>query len=186
VAVGARGSGMENHSRVIFGALGMSFDDIRPVYLGFGPGSQAVREGKADAQLQCCLPNTPMTRLSELTEVRAVNMDAHLDMIMEVGGTYGRTTLARGAFKGHDQDMASLSILQGWMASPKLEEETAYIFAKVFLENIDDMVKKTPLYEAVQPMLAEAREKNSLEPVEIGAPMHPGAARAFKEAGIIR
>lgn len=186
VAVGARGSGMENHARVILKSIGMTFKDIKPVYLSFGPGSRAVKDGKADAQLQCCIPNGAMTQLSELSKVRAVTMDKHLDKIVAAAGTYGTTTLQKGAFKGHARDIKSISILQGWMGSPKLADETAYIFAKAVIENIDAMAKKMPQFASVKPMLAEAKSKNSLTPIEIGAPMHPGSIRALKEAGIIK
>lgn len=186
IAVGARGSGMENHAKVLLQGIGFSFKDIRPVYLSFGPGARAVKDGKADAQLQCCLPNGAMTELSELSKVRAVNMDKHLDKLVAASGTYGKLVMEKGAFKGHDMDMAAISILQGWMGTAKLSDEVAYIFAISILKNVDAMAKKMPQFASIKPMLAEAKAKNSATPVEIGAPMHPGAIRALKEAGILK
>lgn len=186
IAVGGKGSGMEAHARVVLGAIGMTFDDIRPVYLAFGPGAQAVREGKADAQLQCCMPQPSLTELSELAKVRSVAVSAdHIKKIVEGDGVYADGVLAKGAFKGHEQDVRTIEILNGFIGAPALEENTAYLIAKTFLENIDSMADKSPQFRSVIRLIAEAKQKG-VKLLEMGAPLHPGSLRAFREAGISR
>jgi TRAP transporter TAXI family solute receptor len=186
VSVGARNSGMENHARVILRSIGMSFDDIKPLYLSFGPGGRAVKDGKADVQLQCCIPNGAMTELSELAKVRAVPMGKYKNIIIQKAGTYGDGVLPKGAFRGHDADMPSITIVQGWMASPTLSNEAAYLFAKTVLSNLDSMAKKTALFNTAKPMIENLRAAQSFDALGIGAPLHPGAARAFREAGLLK
>jgi TRAP transporter TAXI family solute receptor len=186
ISVGARNSGMDNHARIMLKALGITYDDIKPLYLSFGPGGRAVKDGKAEAQLQCCLPNGGMTELSELAKVRAVSFGNKLDTIKTAVTTYGVTTLEKGAFKGQDQDMPSISILQGWMATDKLPDETAYIFAKIVIANLDQMAKKAAQFSSVKQLLDKAKAENDVKHLEMGAPMHPGALKAFKEAGILK
>ncbi|MGE3644571.1 MAG: TAXI family TRAP transporter solute-binding subunit [Beijerinckiaceae bacterium] len=186
VSVGARNSGMENHAHTILDGLGMTFKDIKPVYLSFGPGGRAVKDGKADTQLQCCLPNGAMTELSELRAVRVVPMDKDLPKIMAKYATYGKTVLKKGTFKGHDKDEPVLGIVQGWMGSSTLSEETAYVFASTLLKHFDEMTKKMPQFASGKDMIMEAKAKNSTAPVEVGAKMHPGSIRALKEAGILK
>ncbi|MGD9713533.1 MAG: TAXI family TRAP transporter solute-binding subunit [Thermomicrobiales bacterium] len=186
ISVGARNSGMDNHARVLLQTLGLSYDDIKPMYLSFGPGGRAVKDGKAEAQLQCCLPNGGMTELSELSKVRAVSYGDKLDKITKAVSTYGVTTLKKGAFKGHDKDIPSISILQGWMATESLPEETAYIFAKIVIANLDQMAKKALQFASVKQLIEKAKAENSVKHLEMGAPLHPGALKAFKEAGILK
>src|ERR1043166_7950969 len=50
VAIGVKGSGMEQHAHTIFGVLGMPFDSFRPVYMGFAEGADALIAGEIDAQ----------------------------------------------------------------------------------------------------------------------------------------
>lgn len=183
VAVGARGSGMENHTRLIFAAMGMSFDDIKPIYLSFGPGGRAVKDGKADAQFQCCVPNPAMTELSELADVRAVALGAMKDEILSVP-VYGETTLRAGAFKGHDKDIPAIADVNGWYAHKSLSNDIAYLFAKTVLDNYKEFAKKMPQFASVAEVLDAAR-KQGVKALEIGAPLHPGALRAYKEAGIL-
>ena len=65
LVVGPQMSGMAQHARVILGALGLTFDDITPLYLDFAAGAEALVRGEADAQLQCPIPNKVMTALAE-------------------------------------------------------------------------------------------------------------------------
>ena len=184
VAVGARGSGMENHTRNIFAAMGMSFDDIKPIYLSFGPGARAVKDGKADAQFQCCAPNPALTELSELSKVRAVGLGSMKSKIMAVP-VYGETTLKAGAFKGHDHDIPAIADVNGWYADKSLSSDIAYLYAKTIIENYKTFAKKMPQFATVAQVLDDAK-KRGIKALEIGAPLHPGAIRAYKEAGILK
>jgi TRAP transporter TAXI family solute receptor len=186
VAVGAKGSGMEAHARVILGSVGLKFDDIRPVFLAFGPGAQAVREGKADAQLQCCIPQPSFTELTELAKARMVGVSAdHMKRIVSGEGVYADGVMPKGAFKGHDRDARVIEILNGYIGTSALPENTAYLIAKTFIENLDNMAAKSPQYRSVIRLVAEARQKGG-KVLEMGAPLHPGSLRAFKEAGILK
>ena len=125
VAVGAKGSGMEAHARVILGSIGWSFEDIRPVYLTFGPGAQAVRDGKADAQLQCCIPQPSLTELTELAKARMVDVAAdQMKKIVGGEGVYADGVLTKGAFKGHDRDARVIEILNGYIGTSTSPDET--------------------------------------------------------------
>lgn len=186
IAVGAKGSGMEAHARQILTSIGWSFDDIRPVYQAFGPGAASVREGKADAQLQCCIPNAGLTELTELAKTRVLSTQPQmLDKIIATSGVYAHGVLKKGAMRGHDADLPVISILNGWMGVEALPEETAYIIAKTMIENIDDMTQKSPQYESVKDLIRDAPTKGA-KSLEMGAPLHPGTLRAFKEAGIVK
>lgn len=184
VAVGARGSGMENHTRIIFSAMGMSFKDIKPIYLSFRPGARAVKDGKADAQFQCCAPNPALTELSELSKVRAVPLGPMTDKIMAVP-VYGRTMLRAGAFKGHDKDIPAIADVNAWYAHRSLNNDIAYLYAQTIIEGYETFAKKMPQFSTVA-QIHDAARKDGVKALEIGAPLHPGAARAYKEAGIIK
>lgn len=184
LAVGAKGSGMENHSKLILAALGWTFKDIKPVYLSFRPGSRAVKDGKADAQLQCCVPNPAMTELSELSKVRAVSLDTAIDKIV-TNPVYGKATLPKGAFRGHDKDMVAIADVNGWMAHKGLPDDVAYLVAKTLIENVDAFAKKMPQFASIKPLFERAKTEGA-SALEVAAPLHPGAVRAFKEAGILK
>jgi TRAP-type uncharacterized transport system substrate-binding protein len=164
----------------------LTFDDIRPVYQAFGPGATSVREGKADLQLQCCIPNPGLTELSELSKTRIVATSPQmLDKIIDTTGVYAHGVLKKGAIRGHDVDLPVVNILNGWMGVAALPEETAYLIARTMIRNIDIMAEKAPQYETVKELFEDAKTAGP-KVLEIGAPLHPGSLRAFKEAGILK
>ena len=186
LAVGARGSGMENHSRKILKGVGMTFKDIKPVYLSFGPGGRAVREGKADAQLQCCWPNKGLTELTELADVRAVRIPKNqLDAITNPAPAYWQMVLPKGAFKGHKENINTIRITNGWMVLRDSDPQISYAIAKTVIAKYKEMAKKARHYASIEQLFKAARTEGA-KALEVGAPLHPGALRAFKEAGIIK
>jgi TRAP transporter TAXI family solute receptor len=72
IAVGVKGSGMEQHVHTIFDVLGISFDSFTPVYLSFDEGANRLIAGDIDAQFQPPIPNRVMTDLSQRADVRVV------------------------------------------------------------------------------------------------------------------
>ena len=187
IAVGAKGSGMEQHARTVLGSIGLTFNDITPVYLAFGPGSAAVREGTADAQLQCCIPNAGLTELTELSKTRVVSLTPEqMAKVMASEGVYDDGVLKKGAIRHLANDTPSLSILNGWIGMASMSEDTAYMLAKIFIEQLDEIAKKAPQYVSVREEMFAKAQTRGASALEAGAPLHPGAARAFKEAGILK
>jgi len=187
IAVGAKGSGMEQHARVVLGTLGITFKDFTPVYLAFGPGAAAVREGKADVQLQCCIPNAGLTQLTENSQARVIGITREqIAKIASGEGVYADGVLRKGALKNHNEDAPVLSILNGWIGMASLPEETAYSIAKVFAANLDAIAKKAPQYASVRQEMYARIAAQGAGAIETGAPLHPGALRAFREAGVLK
>ena len=186
LAIGARGSGMEAHARKILGALGINKGDFKSIYASFGPGGRAVREGKADVQFQCCPPNKGLTELTELANVRHVALpQAQLDKVTNSTSAYSQIMVKKGVFKGLSQDINTIRLGIGWMVLRDSDPQVAYVVAKTMIAHYKEMSKKARHYESIGPVYAAAR-KLGVSALEVGAPMHPGAIRAFKEAGILK
>jgi TRAP transporter TAXI family solute receptor len=104
------------------------------------------------------------------TKVRLLSMsDA------EVAAT-GRTRLVipAGTYPGIDTDVVTTSLPVGTYTTSEMDEATAYQLTKSFWERKGDMAKANPWWTGVTPVLLET----------LGAPLHPGALKYYKEAGI--
>jgi TRAP transporter TAXI family solute receptor len=186
IAVGPRSSGMEQHARQVLKSLGWDFDDIRPVYLAFQPGGEAMRAGRADAQLQCCIPNAGFTELATLAKLRVVEFsEPQLSKIVAESPDYGVTLLKKGTFPGHEEDTPTLALSNGFITHARADEQTIYMMTKVMLAKLKEMAEKSPQFATVEALLDEAKAKGE-KPLEVSAPLHPGAVRALKEAGILK
>src|SRR5262245_28272162 len=124
IAVGPRTSGMVQHAHCIFGALGMSFSDITPVYLDFAAGAQALAAGEIDAQFQCPIPNAVMTSLAEQTAVRVLPYEAQqLETVLQAIPYYRRTVMRRGAIRGLDANLPQLAVINVLVTHPRAPTE---------------------------------------------------------------
>ena len=187
IAVGGRGSGMEQHSIKLLGTLGISMKDIKPAYLGFGGGGAALREGRIAAQIQCCYPNRGLTELTQLKKSSIVPFSrGQIDkLIARWPAVYSNGVVPKGAIKGHDKDLDSVWIANSFFTHRNTPEAAVYLLAKTLIAKLADLRKKSPHFDTVKMSLDMAR-KGGRKVLETAAPLHPGAVRALKEAGIIK
>lgn len=104
------------------------------------------------------------------TKVRLLSMtDA------QVAAT-GRTRLVipAGTYPGIDTDVVTTSLPVGTYTTSEMDEATAYQLTKSFWERKGDMAKANPWWNGVTAAMLET----------LGAPLHPGALKYYKEAGI--
>ena len=99
-----------------------------------------------------------------------------LSMTDEQVAATGRTRLVipAGTYPGIDEDTVTTSLPVGTYTTSDMDEDTAYQLTKTFWERKGDMAKANPWWVGVTPVLLET----------LGAPLHPGALKYYKEAGI--
>ncbi len=187
VAIGSKGTGMEQHSLRLLNTLGLGIKGIKPVYLGFRGGGAALREGRVDAQIQCCYPNSGLIELTQLKKTRVVQLSGsqRSKLFSKWPNIYSPFVIPKGAFKGVDVDVPGVSLRNGFITHANTDASVVYIFVKTLLEKREALRKKTPHYDALASFLDAAR-KQGRKALEINAPLHPGAVRAFKETGILK
>src|SRR6266702_708174 len=112
VALGIRTSGMVQHAHSIFGALGLSFSGLSPVYLDFAAGADALAAGEVDAQFQCPIPNKVMTDLAARVALRVIPYrPGEIETVMRAVPDYRATVMRRHAIRGLDEDMAQIAVV---------------------------------------------------------------------------
>ncbi len=78
-----------------------------------------------------------------------------------------------GTYPGVDSDTATTTLPVGAYTTSATDNDTAYALTKAFWEGKDGMAKTSPWWNAI----------TFGELATLGAPLHPGAARYYKEAG---
>ena len=183
IALGPEGSGMAQHSEVIFKLLGISFASFTPVYLGFPEGAEALITGQVDAQWQRPIPNRVVTELSERADVRVVPYAAaDLEKIISQVPFYRRVTIEKGAFRGVTEDSPQVAVVNVIVTHENISEQAVYEIAKTIAENLDRLPARNPLFNGLRDLFEPLR---SLGPAAFefgGVPLHSGAIRAYREA----
>lgn len=186
VAVGTEKSGMAQHARTIFGALGLSFADFKPLFLGFSAGADALASGETDAQLQCPIPNKVMTDLAQRIGVRVLQFGPdQLDQVLKAAPDYRSTVMRQGLFRGLDADVPQLAVVNVLVTHARNDEETVHAVARAIVSGAKELGRLNPLFEGItdlfRPLLSEGSKALEFG----GVALHPGALRAYREAGLL-
>jgi len=186
VAIGVRDAGMVQHIHMIFGALGIGFDEFDPVYAGFEAGADALVAGAVDAQWQCPIPNRVMTDLADRFDVRVLDYPpGRLATVLSEIGFYRAATMQAGAFRGLDRDTEQVGVLNVIVTHERAPDAMIEQVVTAMVNNAGGLGGSLPLYRGLGELFAELgqRGREVLEPG--GVPLHPGAVAAYRKAGLL-
>jgi len=186
VAVGLEHSGMTQHVRVMFDALGMSFDDIEPVWLGFADGADALVAGDVDAQFQCPIPNAVMTDLSRRADIAVVPLtDGQISRLLDAVPYYRHVTMQAGALRGLDADCDQIGVLNVLVTHARADRDMVQYVAHSQCENALELEALNPLFRGLS-TLFEPLQRDGADAMEHGGvALHDGALAAYREAGYL-
>ena len=187
VAVGPKGSGMEQHIHTIFGVLGISFDSFTPVHMGFADGAGALIAGAIDAQFQPPIPNRVMTDLSQRADVRVIPYaPGQLEKVLAEVPFYRGVTMEKNVFRGVVEDSAQLAVVNVLVTHERVSEPIVHDMAKAIVDNLNALPAMNPLFKGLKNLFEPLRTKSAAAFEFGGVEVHPGAARAYREAGYLR
>ncbi|MGR3503208.1 TAXI family TRAP transporter solute-binding subunit [Pseudaestuariivita sp.] len=180
VNVGNPGSGQRATMEVVMEAFGIGMGDLA-LATEF-KGSEMAKElcdGNIDAMIYTI--GHPAAAIKEATttcDARLVSVTgAPIDQLVADNPFYRVATIPGGMYKGTDGDTTTFGVGATFVTSANIPEETVYVVAKAVMENIDDFRNLHPAFANLDPA---QMVKDGLS-----APLHDGAARAYKELGLI-
>ena len=182
VVFGGESSGMAQHAKTIFAALGLS---VQPIFLDFAPGGDAVMQGAADAQLQCPIPNPVMTGLAARYAVRVLPYEpAQLERVLAAVPFYRRTVMRKGALRGIAEDVAQIAVLNLLATHARVADPVVTALARAVSAGADELAALNPLFIGLGELFAQLRSDGAAA-FEKHVPLHPGAAAAYRARGLL-
>jgi uncharacterized protein len=184
IIIGAKGSGMEQHAHTIFGELGISFDSFTPVHMGFAEGADALISGSIDAQFQPPIPNRVMSELSQRADIRVVPYaQGEIEKVLAAVPFYRGVTMEKGVFRGVDEDTAQVGVVNVLVTHERIPEAVVYDMATVIANNLDTLPQMNPLFKGIKNLFEPLRTRGAAAFEFGGVTLHPGALRAYGDAG---
>ena len=177
LSVGAPASGTELNARAIFGAMGMSYDDLGKVeYLPFAESVELIKNRQLDGTLQSAgLGVASIRDLSSSIPITVVAVPA--SVAEKLGAPYIATTIPAGTYDGQDEDVPTVAVSNYLVTSSDVSDEIAYEMTKVLFENLSTL-------EASHKAASLIKLANALDGMPI--PLHPGAEKYYREQGILK
>ncbi|HEX5515056.1 MAG TPA: TAXI family TRAP transporter solute-binding subunit [Gammaproteobacteria bacterium] len=178
VSVGAPKSGTELNARAILAAAGLSYDDLgRVEFMPFGESVELVKNRQLDATLQSAgLGQAAIRDLASMMPITFVEVPA--DVVAKIGSpAYQSSVIPAGTYDGQDKAVATVAITNILVTHEGVSDEVAYQMAKLLFDNLDRMANA---HSAAKQISLENATKG------LPIPLHPGAERFYKEAGVLK
>ncbi len=178
-SLGAAGSTTIDEAEHHLNAVGLSLEDVRAEYMDVASSADAIQNRQLDGVwVMAGIPNAGVTQI-------LTGSDAHLlpvpeELVLELQKTwpwYAPYIIPAGTYAGQEEDVPTSAVKLTLFVTADVKEETVYEMAKVFWENWDRLTENFPALKAADP--ADACEALA------GVPVHAGAARYYREIGLM-
>ena len=178
IAVGPAGSGTVGLSEKVFAAAGLDINkDIQPQSDSFGDAATKMQDGHIDAA--CNVLAVPAAAIQEMTtsmQLAYIDIsDEILAAIQKEAPYFTRLVIPAGTYNGQTDPINTITCKAVLYCSKDLDEETVYQITKAFYESGDEIA-------AAHATGKEVKLEGCLNGVT--TPIHPGAAKYYKEKGI--
>ena len=180
VNVGNPGSGQRGTMEVLMEAMGWTMDDFAVASeLQAAEQSQALCDNNIDAMIYTV--GHPSGSIQEATTacdsvLVTVDNDA-VTQLVEDNSFYRTATIPGGMYRGTDADVMTFGVGATFVTSADVPEDVVYTVVSAVFENLDQFKSLHPAFANLD---AATMANDSLS-----APLHPGAERYFREAGLI-
>jgi TRAP transporter TAXI family solute receptor len=175
LSVGAPKSGTELNTRAILKAAGMSYASVRKVeYLPFAESVDLMRSRRLAATLQSAgLGVASLRELSNTMDVTVVSVPKAI--VDRMGSPFMAAKIPANTYKGQEQDIETASVPNYLVTHAGVPDEVVYQMTRLVFEQQAQLA-------AAHAAGKEIKLENALAGVPI--PLHPGAARYYKEKGL--
>jgi hypothetical protein len=181
VNVGNPGSGQRGTMEVLMEKLGWTMDDFKLASeLKPAEQSQALCDNKIDAFVYTVgHPNGSIKEATTSCDAVIVNVTGPaVDALVADNPYYRYATIPGGMYRGTDEDAKTFGVGATFVTSAKVPDNVIYVVVQAVFENFDDFKKLHPAFSVLK--------KEEMVKDGLSAPLHDGAAKYYKEVGLIQ
>jgi hypothetical protein len=178
ISVGAPKSGTELNARAIFKAAGMSYEDLGKVeFLPYAESVELIKNRQLDATLQSS--GLGMAAIRDLATTMPVTFVAiPAEVVAKIGSpAYQAGVIPANTYEGQTADVPTVAITNILVTHSKVSDEVAYQMTKLMFDNLERLATA---HSAAKDIKLETATQN------LPIPLHPGAERFYKEAGVLK
>ena len=178
--IGNPGSGQRGTTEVLMEGYGMSTDDFAvATELTSTEQSQALCDGKIDAYgYTVGVPNAGVSVATDGCGASIANLTGDVEKKLVADNPfYAFATIPAGTYKTTGEDVTTFGVMATFVSHENVAEDVVYEVVRAVMENIDDFRSLHPAFANLDPakMITDG----------LSAPLHPGAAKYYKEKGLM-
>ncbi|MEO1543470.1 MAG: TAXI family TRAP transporter solute-binding subunit [Pseudomonadota bacterium] len=179
VSLDEPGSGTFVDANLILEAYGLSIDDVKAEALKGNAASEALRNGKIDAFFVVAgYPTGGIVELASAADITLVPIAGDgAEALTSEFGFFAQSDIPAGTYEGIGA-VSTVSVGAQWFTSANEEEELIYNITKALWND-----ESRRLLDVGHAKGASITTDTAL--AGVGVPLHPGAERFYREAGLL-
>ncbi len=170
---GAKGSIAERVTAEALETLGIAHE-VQIMDMSAGAAAPALKAKQvAGFAIAGPYPLKEVADLAATTPIMLLSMpQPQLRRVLRADDSLATEPVPKGTYPGLDEDVTALALPGAVYTTTRMSEDVAYAITKAFWTSRDAIVKKNPPWQAA----------NAAALATLGAELHPGALRYYKEA----
>lgn len=180
INIGNPGSGQRGTMEVLMGALGWDKSSFKLASeLKASEQSKALCDNKIDAMVYTVgHPSGSIKEATTTCDSVLVNITGSaVEKLIDDNDFYRSATIPGGMYRGNDADTKTFGVGATFVTSTATPDHVIYTVVKSVFENFDAFKKLHPAFSNLK--------KSEMVKDGLSAPLHPGAAKYYKEAGLL-
>lgn len=178
ISVGAPKSGTQLNSKKILEAAGIKYEDFSKVeYLSYAESVELMKNRQLDVTLLSS--GAGVAALRDLaTSQKVVFLTIPAEIIAKIDDpAYQAGIIPANTYEGQAEDVSTIIVQNFLVTREGVSTDTVYKMTKSMFENLDEMVSAHAAAKAI-------KVENAIK--SLPAPLHPGAAKYYKEIGLLK
>lgn len=180
VNIGNPGSGQRGTMEVVMEAMGWTMDDFAlATELKAAEQSAALCDNQIDAMVYTV--GHPSGSIQEATtacdSVLVEVSGPVIEALIAENSFYRTAVIPGGMYRGNDNDVMTFGVGATLVSSADVSDDVVYVLVKAVFENFDD-------FRGLHPAFANLVAAD-MATAGLSAPLHAGAERYYREAGLI-
>ena len=179
-AAARRVSGQRATAEVLMDEMGWTLDKFSlAAEIKAAEQSQALCDGNIDAFFYTVgHPSGAIKEATTSCDSVLVNVDnAATQKLIDENPYYRKAVIPGGMYRGSDDDVTTFGVAATFVSSTDVPDDVVYAVVKAVFENFDSFKRLHPAFANLN--------KEEMVSDALSAPLHPGAAKYYKEAGLI-
>jgi TRAP transporter TAXI family solute receptor len=157
---------------------GLSYKDVKVSFGSYTDSVAQMQDGHAQVfTLGTTIPAATVMDLAVARDIKLLDLSSSIEAMRKINPGYALVTVPKGTYAKQDADVKVIGYMTHLVVSCKLPEDKVYAMAKTVAGSVADM-------SAINKSMA------SLTPAamatDIGVPLHPGAAKFYKDSGALK
>jgi TRAP transporter TAXI family solute receptor len=158
---------------------GMSFKDLSKAnFVGYNDAVALMKDGHADIYTQgTTIPAASAMDLASARKIRLIALpEDKIKALQQINPGYLKRVVPKGTYSNVDYDVPGIGYFTNLIISAKVPDDLVYKITKALAKNL-------PRFSQVVKAMKGVTPKDLA--LDIGVPLHPGAMKYYKEAGVM-